>query len=252
LSGFIHESVTVPASVTMGENVVVLAGVELGEDVAIGHNVVIYEGTALGRGTVVGDGAVVGKQPKPPKTSTLSYSEPFAPLVVGEGCTIGSGAILYAGSTIGDNSMVADLASVRESCEIGDYALIGRGVCVENGVTVGDYTKVQSNAYITAYTVLEDRVFIAPCVATTNDNFMGRTEKRFESIKGAHVKRGARVGGNAVLLPGIVIGEEAFIAAGSVVTKDVPAKKLVMGVPAKVVRDVPDDELLTAKNNSLS
>ncbi len=244
MSTFVHETAKVSKKVRIGENAVILAGVELGEDIEIGHNCVIHKGTRLGAGTVVGDGAVVGKQPNPAKTSSVSYSEPLAPLEVGEGCIIGAGAVLYAGSTVGNNTMVADLASIRENSRIGDFVLIGRGVCVENGVEIGNYTKVQSNAYITAYTVLEDHVFIAPCVTTTNDNFMGRTEERFKYMRGAHVKRGARVGGNAILLPGISIGEEAFVAAGSVVTRDIPPGKLVMGVPAKVVRDVSEEEKL--------
>lgn len=244
MSTHVSDSAKVPQSVVLGCNVVIENDVDLGEGVEVGHNVVIHAGTKIGANTTIGDGSVIGKQPRPPKTSTLKYSEPFKPLVMGEGCTVGSGAVIYAGTIIGNNSMVADLASVREKCEIGDFALIGRGVCVENGTTIGNRTKVQSNSYITAYVVLEDNVFIAPCVTTTNDNFMGRTEERFKYIKGAHVKRGARVGGNAILLPGIVIGEEAFIAAGSVVTKDVPPAKLVMGVPAKVVRDVPKEEML--------
>jgi acetyltransferase-like isoleucine patch superfamily enzyme len=91
---------------------------------------------------------------------------------------------------------------------------------------------------------IEDHVFIAPAVQTTNDNFMGRTEKRHALERGATIHRGARVGGGALLLPGIEIGEEAFVAAGAVVTRDVPARKLVIGVPARVVRDVNEDELL--------
>jgi len=244
LSAFIHDTAKIGEGVTIGRNAVILADVEIAEGVHIGHNVVIHEGAKLGRGTVIGDNAVVGRQPKPAATSSLSYSKPFKPLEIGESCTIGAGAVLYAGSTIGNKTMVADLASIRENCRIGSFSLIGRGVCVENDVSIGDYTKVQSNAYITAYTTLEDYVFIAPCVTTTNDNFMGRTKERFKFMKGAHVKRGARVGGNSILLPGIVIGEEAFVAAGSVVTRDVPPAKLVMGIPAKVVRDVPEEEML--------
>ena len=244
MSTFIHKTAKMPQGIEIGENCVILAGVELGGGVKIGHNCVIHEGTKLGAGTVVGDGAVVGKQPKPAKTSSVSYSEPLPPLEVGESCNIGTGAVLYAGSTVGNNTMVADLASIRENSRIGDFVLIGRGVCVENSVEIGNYTKVQSNAYITACTVLEDHVFIAPCVTTTNDNFMGRTEARFKYTRGAHVKRGARVGGSAILLPGITVGEEAFVAAGSVVTRNVPPGKLVMGVPAKVVRDVPKEEML--------
>ncbi|MCL6471236.1 MAG: N-acetyltransferase [Firmicutes bacterium] len=244
MSIFIHKTAKVPQGVEIGENCIILADVELGEGVRIGHNCVIHEGTKIGENVVMGDGAVVGKQPNPAKTSTLSYSEPQPALKVGANCIIGTGAVLYAGSSIGENVMIADLASIRENCRIGEFSLIGRGVCIENGVTIGSYTKVQSNAYITAYTTLEDHVFIAPCVTTTNDNFMGRTKERFKHIKGPHIKRGARVGGNAILLPGVVVGEEAFIAAGSIVTKDVPPGKLVMGVPARVVRDVPEEEKL--------
>ena len=97
---------------------------------------------------------------------------------------------------------------------------------------------------MTAYSTLEDDVFIAPCVVTTNDNFMGRTERRHELRKGPTIRRGARVGGGAVLLPGVEIGEEAFVGAGAVVTKDVPPRAVVVGNPARVLRDVPEDELL--------
>ena len=109
--------------------------------------------------------------------------------------------------------------------------MIGRGVCVENDTTIGAFTKIQSNAYITAYCTLEEHVFIAPCVVTTNDNFMGRTERRHALIKGAVIRRGARVGGGATLLPGIEIGEEAFVGAGAVVVRDVPPRVLVVGEP---------------------
>jgi acetyltransferase-like isoleucine patch superfamily enzyme len=145
---------------------------------------------------------------------------------------------------LGTGCIIGDLASVRERCVLGDGVVIGRGTCVENDTTIGDATKIQSNAYITAYMTIEDHVFIAPAVQTTNDNFMGRTEKRHALEKGATIRRGARIGGGALLLPAVEIGEDAFVAAGAVVTRDVPARKLVMGAPARVVRDVNEDELL--------
>ena len=97
---------------------------------------------------------------------------------------------------------------------------------------------------MTAYSTVEEDVFIAPCVVTTNDNFMGRTERRKALTRGPTIRRAARVGGGAILLPGVEIGEEAFVGAGAVVTKDVPARKVVVGSPARVLRDVPADELL--------
>ena len=122
--------------------------------------------------------------------------------------------------------------------------MLGRGSLVENDTTIGARTKIQADAYITAYSTLEEDVFIAPCVVTTNDNFMGRTERRHDLIEGPTIRRGARVGGGAILCPAVEIGEEAFVGAGAVVTKDVPPRMLVVGNPARVLRDVTDDELL--------
>ena len=113
----------------------------------------------------------------------------------------------------------------RERCVVGDDVVIGSGSLVENDTTIGALTKIQAEAYITAYSTLEDEVFIAPCVVTTNDNFMGRTEKRHELVRGPTIRRGARIGGGAVLCPGVEIGEEAFVGAGAVVTKDVPPRR---------------------------
>ena len=97
-------------------------------------------------------------------------------------------------------------------------------------------TKIQAEAYITAYSTLEEHVFIAPCVVTSNDNFMGRTERRHDLIEGPTIRRGARIGAGAVLCPAVEIGEEAFVGAGAVVTKDVPPRTLVVGNPARKLR----------------
>jgi acetyltransferase-like isoleucine patch superfamily enzyme len=115
---------------------------------------------------------------------------------------------------------------------------------VENDTTIGALTKIQAGAYLTAYSTLEENVFIAPCVVTTNDNFMGRTERRHGLVKGPTIRRGARVGGGAILCPAVEIGEEAFVGAGAVVTKDVPPRMVVVGSPARILRDVAAEELL--------
>jgi acetyltransferase-like isoleucine patch superfamily enzyme len=140
--------------------------------------------------------------------------------------------------------IVGDQACVRERCELGAEVVVGRGAFLENDVAVGARTKIQANAYVTAYSTLEEDVFIAPGVVTTNDNFMGRTEKRHALRKGPTIRRGARIGAGAVLLPGVEIGEEAFVGAGAVVLADVPPRAVVVGNPARRIRDVPDHELL--------
>jgi acetyltransferase-like isoleucine patch superfamily enzyme len=203
----------------------------------------VYPGTVLGDGVKVLENAVVGKQPSLSPRSTAKR-EPLPPTTIGAGTIVSTGAIVFAGSTIGERVILGDQSCVRERVTLGDDVVVGRGSLVENDTTIGALTKIQADAYITAYSTLEDNVFIAPCVVTTNDNFMGRTERRHELIKGPTIRRGARVGGGAILCPGVEIGEEAFVGAGAVVTKDVPPRKVVVGSPARVLRDVPDDELL--------
>ena len=204
---------------------------------------VVYEGTVLGEGVKVLEGAVVGKQPTLSPRSTAKR-EPLPPTTVGDGTIVSTGAIVFAGSTIGARVILGDQSCVRERVRVGDDVVLGRGSLIENDTTVGARTKIQAEAYVTAYTTVEDDVFIAPCVVTTNDNFMGRTEKRLGLLKGPTIRRGARVGGGAILCPGIEIGEEAFVGAGAVVTKDVPPRTVVVGNPARVLREVPDEELL--------
>jgi len=204
---------------------------------------IVYPGTVLGENVRVLEGAVVGKQPSLSPRSTAKR-EPLKPTEIGDGTIISTGAVVFAGTTLGARVIVGDQACVRERVEVGDDVVIGRGVLVENDTTIGALTKIQADAYITAYSTLEDNVFVAPCVVTTNDNFMGRTERRHDLIKGPTIRRGARVGGGAILCPGIEVGEEAFVGAGAVVTKDVDARMLVVGNPARVLRAVSDDELL--------
>jgi acetyltransferase-like isoleucine patch superfamily enzyme len=209
----------------------------------VGQNVVIYPGTVIGAGCQIGDNVVLGKQPALSARSTATREE-LPPLELGEGTIVSTGAIVFAGTRIGARAIVGDQSCVRERCDLGDDVVVGRGSLVENDTTIGARTKIQADAYVTAYSTLEEDVFIAPCVVTTNDNLMGRTERRHALRKGPTIRKGARVGGAAVLLPGIEVGEEAFVGAGAVVTKDVPPRAVVVGNPARQIREVPAEELL--------
>jgi acetyltransferase-like isoleucine patch superfamily enzyme len=203
----------------------------------------VYPGTVLGEGVKVLENAVVGKQPSLSPRSTTKREE-LAPAEIGDGTIVSTGAIVFAGTRIGARVILGDQSCVRERVVVGDDVVLGRGSLIENDTTVGAMTKIQAEAYITSYSTLEEHVFIAPCVVTTNDNFMGRTEQRHALVKGPTIRRGARVGGGAVLCPGVEIGEEAFVGAGAVVTKNVPPRALVVGNPARVLREVPSEELL--------
>jgi acetyltransferase-like isoleucine patch superfamily enzyme len=205
----------------------------------------VYPGTVLGENVRVLENAVVGKQPALGPKSTAKR-EPLPPTEIGDGTVVSTGAIVFAGSTIGAGCILGDQSCVRERVTIGDDVVVGRGSLVENDTTIGRGTRIQAEAYVTAYSTLEEDVFIAPCVVTTNDNFMGRTERRTALMKGPTIRRGARVGGGAILCPGVEVGEEAFVGAGAVVIRDVPARMVVVGNPARVLREVPEDELLVS------
>jgi acetyltransferase-like isoleucine patch superfamily enzyme len=207
---------------------------------------VVYPGTVLGEGVKILEYAVVGKQPVLSPRSTARADAPLGATEIGDGTIVSTGAIVFAGSHIGARVILGDQSCVRERVHIGDDVVVGRGSLVENDTTVGARTRIQADAYVTSHSTVEDDVFIAPCVVTTNDNFMGRTEGRHALTKGPTIRRGARVGGGAILCPGVEIGEEAFVGAGAVVTKDVAPHTVVVGNPARVLREVPEDELLTS------
>jgi acetyltransferase-like isoleucine patch superfamily enzyme len=163
--------------------------------------------------------------------------------VIGEGAAILAGAIVFAGAELGPGAIAADQCHLRERAVIGEETVIGRGSAIDNDVRIGDRVRIGTNCYLTAYSEIEEEAFIGPGVTTTNDNTMARHPPE-EPLAGVHLRRACRIGGGAVLCPGVEVGAEAFVAAGAVVVADVPSRAVVMGVPARQVREVPDDEIL--------
>jgi len=214
----------------------------VGRNVVFGAHVVIHDHVIIGDDCTIQDGAVLGKPPSLSRRSTAERGD-LPPLVLEDGAVVCAHAIVLAGSHVGARSIIGDQAHVRERATIGPDTVVGRASGVDNDVSVGARVRIQSQVYVTAYSVVEDDVFLGPCAMTTNDDTMARLAPG-TPMRGATLRRACRVGGGAVLLPGVEIGEEAFVAAGAVVTSDVPARKVVMGVPARVVRDVPDEDLL--------
>lgn len=213
----------------------------VGSGVVFGAHVVVHDDVEIGDGVVVEDGVVLGKRPRLAPGSAAEGA--VAPLRIGDGATICCGAVVFAGAEIGAGAIVGDQAFVRERAHIGERTVVGRGSAVDNDVTVGARVRIQTGVYLTAFSVVEDDVFLGPCAMTTNDDAMGRVA-RGTSLRGATLRRACRIGGGAVLTPGVEVGEEAFVAAGAVVTRDVPPRAVVMGVPARVVREVPDADLI--------
>ncbi len=215
----------------------------LGEDVVVGHGAVVYGGTRIGSGCVIEPHAVLGKRPRLRPGSSAARAAGADPLVIEDGATICAGAILYAAARVGSRAIVGDQSQLRERATIGPDSVLGRGSSIDFDVSVGARVLIQTGVYVTGGSVVEDDVFLGPGVLTTNDHAMGRHAPG-EPLQGPVFRRACRVGGGAILLPGVEIGEEAFVAAGALVTRDVAPRAVVMGAPARVVRRVGDEDLL--------
>lgn len=241
---YISKNAKLGNNIKLGYFVVIEDNVEIDDNCIIGNNVVIHEGTKIKCNVRIDDNAVIGKKPMRSVNSIFKDEKNYEPCNIGEECIIGTNSVIYCGCVIGDKVLIADLASVRENVRIGAQTIIGRGAAVENFCDIGSNCKLETNVYLTAYSKVEDNVFIAPCVVTSNDNYASRSKERYKHFKGVTVKKGGRIGAGAVILPGKVIEEDGFAAAGSVVTKDISCRVIAAGNPAKKIKDVPDDQLL--------
>jgi len=241
---FIHPSAQIGEGTQIGHFATILEGVVVGKGGQIGNGVGIHPHTRIGDRVRIDDHSVLGKSPKSAPASILKLSSEYPRLEIGDEVFVGAHSIIYVGAQLADRVFVADLASIREDVVLEEGVIVGRGVTIENRCRVGEYTKIETEAYVTAYTIIEERCFIAPMVCMSNDNYLGRTEERFQHMKGPLIKRGARIGANVVLLPGVVIGEEAVVGAGSVVTKEVPAYETWVGAPARLFRKTKPEQLL--------
>jgi len=188
---------------------------------------------------------VVGRAPMSPSGVTeIDYSKMEAkPVVIGDNTIIGANVVIYNNVQIGKNCLIGDGVHIRESVFIGDNCIIGIGCKVGARTKIGNKTRVMDLTNVASDAVLEDNVFVGPGVMMGNDNSMGRQDSGGGFLfKGPVIKKWATIGMNSCLLPGVVVGEDSIVAAGSVVTVSVPDCVVVMGVPAKYTRDLREDE----------
>ena len=244
MTAVVAPSAKLGREVSLGHHVVIEDNAVIGDRVSLGHGVIVHADTRIGPGTRVDDHAVLGKRPRSAAISILKVATDLPPLEIGEDGFVGAQTVLYRGARLGPKVFVADLASIREDVVVETGVIVGRGVTIENKCRIGEYTKIETNVYVVAMTTIEERCFLAPGVCMANDNFLGRTEERFRRMGGPRICRAARVGANAILMPGVTIGEEAVVGAGAVVTRDVPRYQTVIGVPARQTRPTPQEQLL--------
>lgn len=196
----------------------------------ISKRAIIYSNVKLGKNCTIEDFVIIGIPP-------VEYDAGEDGTIIGDNAVIRSHTVIYAGNIIGNNFQTGNKANIRERNKIGDNVSIGTLSVVEHHIKIGNGVRIHTQAFIPEYTTLEDECWIGPNVVITNAKYPKSPNVKKE-LKGAYVKKNAIIGANSTLLPGVIIGEHAFVGAGSVVTKDVPDKNVVAGNPAKVINTI--------------
>lgn len=224
-----------------GVNVIVSPGAIVEEDVILGNGVVVHERARVGRGTIVHDNAVLGRLPMVAGIIQRTPRRELVWLEIGQHCVIGANAVLYVGTLIGDDTLIGDLTSIREECRIGAHVVIGRGVMLNYNIEIRDRARIMDASHFGGDAIIEEDVFVGPHVCTANDNTIGL--RPGVARQGPRLCRGASIGIGAILLANVTVGDQAIVGAGALVNRDVPARKIALGMPARVIGDVPPDLL---------
>jgi acetyltransferase-like isoleucine patch superfamily enzyme len=191
---------------------------------------IIYKGVELGEGSVIEDYSIVGTPPRGKKDGEVAT-------IIGAGAVIRSHSVIYAGNIIGKNFQTGNKVNIREANRIGNNVSIGTLSVVEHHVEIADNVRIHTQVFIPEFSILEEGCWIGPNVVFTNAKYPLSPGVK-DSLVGPTIKKGAKIGANSTLLPGVVIGENALVGAGSVVVDDVPPGAVVVGNPARVIRQI--------------
>ncbi|KXS37346.1 MAG: acetyltransferase [Candidatus Frackibacter sp. T328-2] len=194
----------------------------------------IYPNVQLGDNVVIEDYAIIGKPPKGKEPGELTT-------VIGDNAVIRSNTVIYAGNIIGDGFQTGHHVTIRECNEIGDEVSIGTSSCVEHHIQIENNARLHSQVFIPEYSKLEKGCWIGPNVVVTNAKYP-QSKNVKENLKGAIIKTGAKIGANSTLLPGIIIGRNSLIGAGTVVVEDIPKQKVVVGNPGRIIKAITNIE----------
>jgi acetyltransferase-like isoleucine patch superfamily enzyme len=189
---------------------------------------IIFPNVVLGKESNLGAFVVLGEPPRGKNAGDL-------PTLIGDKAIIRSHTIIYAGNHIGNNFQTGHCVTIRESNQIGNDVSIGTHTIIEHHVTLQDNVHIHSNAFIPEYSIIEDSSWVGPGVVFTNARYPTSSNAK-ETLIGPHLQKSVIIGAGVIILPGITIGEGALVGAGAVVVNDVPAGTVVVGNPARVIK----------------
>jgi acetyltransferase-like isoleucine patch superfamily enzyme len=220
----------------MGKFCLIADDVKL-ENVTVGDYVKIYPNTEIGSGSIIGDHVELGVPLRGKKPGELKT-------VIGPNSNIRSKTIIYAGNKMGKNFQTGHMVMIRENNTIGDNVSVGTHTNIENDNKIGDNVRLHSQVFVPQFAEIRDDAWLGPKVCLANDPFPPNAK----DMKAATIGENAKIGMMSVLGPHINIGDNALVGMGAVVTKDVPAGKVVVGVPAKIIKDVDELKYPDGKN----
>jgi len=226
----------------LGKNVHTGNNVTIEDDVVLGNNISLGDNVVVRKGTMIGDNVIIGY-----RDIKSGQDAPLEPVVteIGESVRIRSGSVIYSGTKIGNNSMVGHNAVIRQNTIIGHDTYIGSLTAIEGDTKIGNYVGIHTQCHITKFCDIGDYTFIAPIFVGANDQLMSHMRAGHgQNLIGFTTEKYVRIAVGVTVLPGVHFGEGCIVAAGSVVTKDVPPYKVVAGVPARVVKDAPKEEVV--------
>ena len=240
----IDKRVKLSAGCVIGQNVQIHGKVSIDKNVWVDSNVIIYGPIDIDSGTYLGPNSILGF-PERQELRNILLKRTLDPKLkngkptkIGKNVMIRSNCVVYSGVIIGDNVRFGHNVMVRENVKIGEDSTVGTNSVIDGSCKIGRKASIQTGVYVSTYTTVEDNVFLGPCCSLINDLYLA--QKKYE-LKGPTIKNGASIGANSTIFPAITIGEGAVVGAGAVVREDVPSRVVVVGVPAKKLKDVPED-----------
>lgn len=232
------------------EDAKILGRLTAGENVRISRGAILYGPISLGDGAYVGPYAILGHPDRRELARLTSkevsdaslYRDDARESFVGSEAIIRGGTILYSNVRLGERVAVGHHSLIREKVTIGDGSMVGTNVVIDGSCVIGRNVSIQTGVYISTYSTIKDDVFLGPNCVLLNDRYLARKKMK---LLGPTIERGASVGGNATILDSVKIGEGAAVGAGAVVLEDVEPGVIVVGVPARPLKRVPEDWRIT-------